>query len=207
LRAVESAIHKALDRFDTVKLNMVVLTDNLHEVPDFVRYSHRADGRAICRFIELQSNQPIFFHSQRISNRHVDKGAIESAIRTVGEMTAREGCGDNPNCSYYAVSGTDAVIGVIANHSRGYPCGGCRKIRVSPYGDVGICIAAEGVNVRNLDTADKTEALRAQLSRREELDVVNPHRRHHSTAYGFWRWGDVSVEKSGNSAPVNIRSL
>lgn len=195
LTQVLESTEAALNSFETVKLNIVAMKSNLDEVEDFVRLSDRFGGRLIVRFIELQSNQPAFF-SDSMESEFVSIDEVLERVRRLGLLAPIDVSGKNPNCRYYKVMGTRAVIGEIANTSRGYPCGGCRKIRISPYGDMGVCINAEGVNVRCASLTAKQFAFEQLLKLREDLDVHNPDRRHLSEAKGFWRWGDVSKGRS-----------
>lgn len=209
LNLVMSCIFKSLHHYGKTKINVVVLKDNIHEIKKFIELSEMFQGKIICRFIELQSNQPVFYNNGgRISDQHVTLDEIKNEIRKIGELVPNDKIeGENPNCSYFKVDGTDAVIGIIANHSRGYPCGGCHKIRISPYGIMGVCINADGINIKNATKDELRKAFDLSIHRRDLLDNVFPNRKHHSSTYGFWRWGDVSVDKTGKQAEVNIKNL
>lgn len=204
LDIVKGAILRAIDYFGMVKINVVVLQQNVDEIPAFLDWSASLDGKLICRFIELQSNQPVFYHPERISAEHVNSKEIWQRIRSVGTPIPIAVTGKNPNCFYYQFPGTPIQFGLITNHSRGYPCGGCRKIRVSPYGDVGVCITAEGQNLKGVDRDTVRRVLAEQIEFRGKLDSIRPNRRHHSTDFGFWRWGDMNPARENR--PIEVRN-
>ncbi|MCU0211240.1 MULTISPECIES: GTP 3',8-cyclase MoaA [Pseudomonas] len=192
LTRVLKGIDKSLNYFDRIKLNVVIMRRNIQEVEHFIEMSNRYNGKVIVRFIELQSNQPVFF-TDRMKGEHIPMSEVESIINEkFGTLRAIAIPGENPNCSYFSIEGSKALIGEIANHSKGYPCGGCHKIRISPYGDLGVCINAEGINVRNMPISDKEAAIEKLFFFRSQLDVVAKKRRHLSDSKGFWRWGDLS---------------
>lgn len=203
LQKVRDAIEASVDAFGSVKLNVVVMRENISEVRDFIDLSHKANGKIIVRFIELQSNQPVFFDN-KIESQYAPISEVYDCIRELGTLQPIFVDGENPNCSYFQIEGTKASIGIIANRSRGYPCGGCRKIRVSPYGDVGVCINAEGLNLRGTSLGQKEGAIAQLLEVREALDLHRPDRQHLSDAKGFWRWGDVSKD---GGVKIDIRRL
>jgi GTP 3',8-cyclase len=203
LKDVLSAIDKAVECFGETKINVVVLKTNIDEIPDFLEFSHKYSGKVVCRFIELQTNQPIFFQADRINHLHVTHEEIISIVSSYGEQVPAFIAGKNPNCSYFAIPNTKARFGIIANHSRGYPCGGCKKVRLSPYGDVGVCITAEGINIRSTTTARKKEILLSQINYRQKLDEVHPNRLHLSKDFGFWRWGDLNPSNGTRPIPMN----
>lgn len=196
LDRVLAAIDHASALMPPIKLNFVVLRSNVSEVLDMLRFAESRAGRVIPRFIELQYNQPVFFRGDEYFDReHVGREELLALLARHGAYTPDAVEGDNPNCSYYAFE-CGLKFGIIANHSRGYPCGNCRKVRVSPYGDVGACITAEGINIRGATLEERRAALLATIRHREELDETNPARKHLSHDFGFWRWGEVDARQT-----------
>src|SRR5262245_52404603 len=61
LARVVDAIEAAVVAFGEVKINIVMLDGTLDELPAFIDWAARRDGAIICRFIELQTNQPVFY--------------------------------------------------------------------------------------------------------------------------------------------------
>ena len=203
LPKVLEAIERALERFEFVKLNVVILDTNIDEVEDFMKLSARKSGRLIVRLIELQTNQPIFFQAHRISKNHVPATEIYERIMRFGQYYPIDFRGKNPNCHYYKYVSSDVIFGVIANHSRGYPCGDCKKLRLSPFGDLGVCIGAEGTNIRNLGPGELKQAVLDQIEARRKLDIEKPERKHLSKDYGFWRWGDLNPDNTARPIPID----
>lgn len=208
LENVLSAIRKSAQHFSRTKINVVVMKENLNELSAFIDFAERYEGKVVPRFIELQTNQPVFYKKDDpINEQHVNQLEILEALGAIGKIEPILVSGENPNCQYYKLDNSSVVFGIIANHSRGYPCGDCHKIRISPQGYMGVCINAEGINVKGSSWEEKKKAMEISLQRREQLDSVLPNRKHLSTTYGFWRWGDVSKEVSGNQAEVNIKAI
>jgi cyclic pyranopterin phosphate synthase len=203
LKSVLRSIDGALTVWGQIKLNIVVMKCNLHEIGQFLRWARQASGQIVCRFIELQTNQPVFYDPGPLSDEHVELEQILGAARELGSFHETSHDGKNPNCQYYEFDEFDTRFGVIANHSRGYPCGGCRKLRLSPYGDLGVCITAEGANVRHLDKNAMRDMIASQIKFRDELDILRPDRHHLSHDYGFWRWGDLNPQNE--SRPIAMR--
>ncbi len=192
LDAVLRSIHQASNMFGLLKLNVVVVDKNLDELTELLEFADSLNGKVICRFIELQENQPIFHQPSRIAYRRVPADTIYNKIKTFGSFfPTQEIVGKNPNCLYYNFTNSSMTFGVIANHSRGYPCGGCKKIRLSPYGDLGVCITAEGINIKGKTDRELDSVFDDLFVARANLDTIHPNRKHHSTDYGFWRWGDL----------------
>lgn len=202
-------IEKAVSHFPELKLNVVIMKENIEEIGDFINFSANHGNKIVCRFIELQSNQPVFYdNKEKISDKHVNFEEIKQQLERFGEFNLINSInGKNPNCFYYQFKNTGTRFGIIANHSRGYPCGNCKKIRISPYGDMGVCINAEGLNIKNATEKELDKAFDMSIEMRHSLDEHFPDRKHHSNTYGFWRWGDVSEKKTGTKAYVNISKL
>lgn len=203
---VIKAIEKASSHFDEIKINVVTMRENLHEIPDFINYSIKNNNKLICRFIELQSNQPVFYNNKsEILSEYVTFDDIIEQIECFGKFQQINNIqGENPNCTYYKLEDTNTKFGIIANHSKGYPCGDCRKIRISPYSNMGVCINAEGINIKDATENELNFAFDKLFEMRENLNKHYSDRTHLSKTYGFWRWGDVSEQKTGNKAFVNI---
>ncbi|MBK8442844.1 MAG: radical SAM protein [Sphingobacteriales bacterium] len=188
---VMRAIEKAVSHFEEVKLNVVIMKENIEEINDFISFSAKHNNKIVCRFIELQSNQPVFYdNKEKISDQHVNLDEIVQQLERYGEFNIINSIkGKNPNCRYYQIKNTGTRFGIIANHSRGYPCGNCKKIRISPYGGMGVCINAEGLNIKNANEQELIKAFDMSIEMRHSLDEHFAYRKHHSDTYGFWRWG------------------
>lgn len=190
LEDVLAGIQRARELLGTLRLNTVVTQENVEEIPALIDF---ATGKSIIpRFIELQTNQAVFYKGDEpFDQQYVPAARIVEGMRERGLLWPTNVNGENPNCAYFMVGTTGVVAGIIANHSRGYPCGDCRKLRVSPYGDLGVCINAEGLSVLNTTYEQKRDALALSMQRREELNRLLLERKHVSRTYGFWRWGDL----------------
>ena len=179
------------------------MKSNIDEIADILEFAESYSGRVIPRFIELQTNQPVFYKVDPISEQHVNEDQILSRFSAFGQFKRVEIEGKNPNCRYFSFEEKSTFAGLITNHSRGYPCGGCRKLRLSPYGDLGVCISADGVNIRRKSSQEMGEIIASQINKRFELDVLRPNRLHLSHDYGFWRWGDLNPDNIERPIPMS----
>lgn len=189
LRSLEACIQT----FPETKVNCVVTKMNVESIPELVNVAVEYSPRLVLRFIELQHNQPVMFRGKAFFDElHVGMDEILSRLRERGPLVPMTHSGENPNCQYFRMRDAGITVGIIANFSRGYSCGDCHKIRVSPYGDVGICINDASTNVNGMTGLQVDSVIEEALRRRSCLNETSPHRKHLSTAYGFWRWGHVS---------------
>lgn len=206
LPLVRRAIDAAVREFGTVKVNVVLMPGILEELEAFLSLVAEYDGRVVLRFIELSSNQPVFFEQHDVDPSNISAAQLISALELFSPLVSTDIVGKNPECRYYALTDLNCVVGVIATRTNGYPCRGCHKLRLSPYGDMGVCVTADGINVRDATDESMEDAMRLLAERRARLDIVAPDRLHLSDAKGFWRWGDVSVD-FGRSVPVTVAQI
>lgn len=192
LNNVLRSIDETMRLWDKLKINTVLMKINLDEVEDFISLSEQFNGRLICRFIEINPNNPAFFwNEEKLEGQRVDRKAFFDYINSkCGCIREAERTGENPNSEYYAFEKTRIIFGVITNPSLGYPCGDCHKIRVSPYGEIGYCIGLDKIKIKGLD--DIRDALEWAINKRESMTGKN--RKHFSSHYGHWRFGDMSTE-------------
>ena len=66
-------------------------------------------------------------------------------------------------------------VGLLLMRTNGYPCRGCHKLRLSPYGDMGVCVNADASRTRVTDESRKMQC-KLLAERRARLDIVAPDR-------------------------------
>lgn len=189
---------KSLDYFEITKLNAVLMEENFDELEQFIELSDKYDGRIVLKFIELTPNNPVFY-SKNVNVSHISaKNMVDKINNKFGGMNKIDNLpGDNPNCTYYNIKGTKAVLGYVAMPSTDYNCGAdkCRKLRLNPFGYAGICIGTKGEFIKNLNVNDIRGTLNSLISSREDLCDEIPDRKHYQGTYGYWRFGDLNGQK------------
>lgn len=193
LHLVLDAVDKVLKKYDYLKMNIVAMKDNVDEVADFIKLSEKYNNKIILRFIELQKNQPVSYDNKNmIFDSFISH---EKILEKLGDFEKTNIHGDNPNIFYVRLKSNGVKVGIINNESRGYPCGDCYKIRVSPYGDIGACINTESKLLKNLSEIELIECIKSIVDHREQLHLLDPDRKHFNKTYGFWRWGNLNEKE------------
>jgi cyclic pyranopterin phosphate synthase len=207
---VIKGIEEAVKRLETpTKISCVVMKSTLPEMKDFVEFAHQINNKGYRGKLVLKFNQ--FFPSNPAQltregqkywlNEFATFEEIFSALNTVGKLTAldRKGVeGDNPSYRYYTMKGYDVTIGILALFSWGYPCGRCHKLRVTPSGQLSICIQTEDTGpIAGKSLQEKTKIITDLLEFREkELDKIMPVRHHFVPQLGVFRFGKVYKPES-----------
>lgn len=193
------ALIDSLDFFPLIKVNIVLLKENLPEATDFIRLSDSYGGRIVLKYIELTPNNPAFYITSSPANLpYVPVKELCDLVNSeLGELKPVEGIpGDNPNCNYFIVGDTNAVLGYVAMPSIDYHCGSrkCRKLRINPFGKGGICISTKGESIKSLSKQEIVEVLSGLIKQRECMSDDAPCRKHYQRTYGYWRFGDLNAE-------------
>jgi len=187
-------IETACETFDIItKMNIVPMKDNLNEIPDFVSFAQRFNGKLLLKFIELCPNNPAFY-GNKIQSYYVNRDKIITELEKIGNLKRTTDIGDNPNAEYYFVGDTGVKIILITMPSQNFKCGlgACYKMRISPYGLIGSCIQQKGNNIKGLSLKEKTKAIREKMDIRYSYSNVPPvNRQHLRKDYGIWRFGDI----------------
>lgn len=101
--------------------------------------------------------------------------------------------GDNPSYNYYEIGDTGVKVAVLAMFTWDYPCGGCKKLRISPQGLATICISQKNPPVLWGMSYEKLETIKYLTDYREssQFDVDFPNRRHYRPQLGELRFDKV----------------
>lgn len=137
LREVTEGIDAAIDAFDTVKINTVLLRDvNDRALDDFCAFIE--ERPVTLRFIELMETAQRRDYFQR---HHVSASVIERALVARGwrHEARNEGAGPAEVLAHPSSRGR---IGLIAPYSPGF-CASCNRLRVSARGELHLCLFGE----------------------------------------------------------------
>ena len=185
-------IETACQTFDMItKMNIVPMKDNLDEIPEFIRFAQKFNGKLLLKFIELCPNNPAFYGNE-IQSYHVSRNEIIAELEKVGRLSRTTDIGDDPNAEYYFVGDAEVKIILITMPSQNFKCGlgACRKMRISPYGLVGSCIQQKGANIKGLSLKGKAEVIKKMMEIRNNYsDILPISRKHLRKDYGIWRFG------------------
>lgn len=209
LNNVLNGIEKILSISDClVKINMVVMKDNIDEIPDFVRYAisqNRKYGkeRVIIRFLQFFPCNPNQLEKDGQKfwvDEYITETNILDKVREIGkiqEIERNKIQGDNPSMRYYRVN-DEVTIGDLSMFSWGYPCGNCHKLRISPQGNATICLNDEKTEkIIGTSLEEKKEIIKNMLERRESVVAKNVNRKHFRHNLGEFRFG-----KNGKEANI-----
>lgn len=206
LEKVIAGIEKMLEITDClIKINMVVMKDNINEVTDFINYAIRQNKkygkeRIIVRFLQFfpcNPNQLEKDGQQFWVNEYITEINILDEIKKLGEIkeiSRKEISGDNPSMRYYRV-GENATVGILAMFSWKYPCGSYHKLRISPQGNATICLNDKAtVKITGTSLEYKKKIIKQMINRRENVVAKDVTRKHFRNNLGEFRFGKKEKE-------------
>ena len=209
LDRVISGIEKMLETSDClIKINMVVMKDNLNEVTDFIKYTIKqkekyGKERIIVRFLQFFPCNPNQLEKDGQKfwvNEYITETNILDEVKKLGdikEISRTNVSGDNPSMRYYRV-GDKATIGILAMFSWKYPCGSCHKLRISPLGEATICLNdKKTVKITGTSLEEKKKIIKELMERRDTIIEKNTTRKHFRNNLGEFRFG-----KNGKEANI-----
>lgn len=201
LNKVINGIEKMLEITNClIKINMVVMKDNIDEIADFINYAVKQNEkygkeRIIVRFLQFfpcNPNQLEKDGQQFWINEYITETNILNEIEKIGAIkeVSREAIrGDNPSMRYYRL-GDKITIGVLAMFSWQYPCGSCHKLRISPLGETTICLNdKKTVKIADTSLEEKKKIIKAIIERRENIIEKDVERKHFRNNLGEFRFG------------------
>lgn len=202
LEKVLKGIYKVLDVSDCqIKINMVVMRDNLKEVNDFINFAKEINDkykkdRIIIRFLQFfpcNPNQLNEDGQKYWKSEYVTEEEIINEIRKNGNCIIEKKekvIGDNPTVKYYEID-KSLTIGILAMFSWKYPCGGCFKLRITPYGYGSCCLNDEEMYkiIDNL-LEEKEKILKQIVERRNTIIESRKDRKHYRRKLGEVRFGE-----------------
>ncbi len=183
-------INKSIELFNTVKLNIVMLKENVDEYVNFMNFAEQFNGKVIPKFIELVENNPVFYNNKdTLNSKRVNRNDFFNTVKSLGDMDVVDVEKKNPNSEYFKFKNRNITFGLVTSHTNKYACGDCRKIRISPYGEIGYCINFDKISLKK--ETNYENLIINVVNKREKLDELMPNRKHISYSYGHWRFGDL----------------
>lgn len=203
---VLNGIDKMLEITDClIKINMVVMKDNIKEAQKFVNYAIEKNKkygkeRIIVRFLQFFPCNPNQLEKDGQKfwiNEYITEVNILDELKPLGEIkeiSRTKISGDNPSMKYYKID-DKITVGILAMFSWKYPCGSCHKLRVSPQGNVTVCLNDKESNkLTGISLGEKTELIKKLIDKRENVISKNTERKHFRNNLGEFRFGKTDKE-------------
>lgn len=203
LDKVLKGIDKMLEITDClIKINMVVMKDNIKEITDFINYAIEKNNkygkeRIIVRFLQFfpcNPNQSNEDGQNFWVDEYITEVNILDELKKIGEVSQiprKNIQGDNPSMRYYRID-DKITVGVLAMFSWKYPCGSCHKLRVSPQGNVSVCLNdKEVIKITDTSLEEKKNIINNAINKRENIIENNKERKHFRNNLGEFRFGKV----------------
>lgn len=162
LKDVIAGIYEARKVGLPVKLNTVLLKENVEDIFDLIDFSLKE--KIPLRFIELMPFGNV---------KKEDFVSQEDAIQIISERYRLENIderlGLGPS-SYYKVTSkdTEGIIGFISAITHNF-CDSCNKIRISSNGELLPCLAHPNIRVNLLDAIEDEDELKKRIKKAVEL--------------------------------------
>lgn len=200
------SIERAVELMPTMtKISCVTMRSTLKQLPEFVRFAEELNGRGQVGRLAIKLNQFFPSNPAQLSdegedfwrNEFVDEDLILEALAQIGELKPISRAsieGDNPSYNYYEVGDTGVKVAVLAMFSWDYPCGGCKKLRISPQGLATICISQKNPPVLwGMSYEEKLATITRLTDYRDsdQFDADFPGRRHYRPQLGELRFDRV----------------
>lgn len=205
LHLVLNNIKKTIDVNKMVKINCVVMKNNINEIPNMIEYfskfNTKDQEKIILRLIQFYPSNPNQLDAEGRNywaNQYV---SYDEILNKIGNYKPAQTIGDNPTFKYFELTDCPIKVGVLAMFSWHYICGGCQKLRVTPYGEASVCLADENTyRLKDLPLEEKIKMIQIAMKRREGL---SPNRLHFNQCLGIFRFGSngkkVSLLELSNS--------
>lgn len=189
----------AVNNFELVKLNTVVMSNNYDEIPELVQLAQ--NNNIVLKLMELMEFGDAFeYDYAKFERLHISREKMVAALEHLGPLRETNVTGHNGVARYYFVGKNPIPIGIYAPHSEGYPCAGkrCGRIRISPNGYATHCVnlanSAQrliGPDIDLLETMQRMEAIiQEKITWRKQGMFPEKHR----PAYTEMRQGIVTKQ-------------
>lgn len=192
-----------------IKINMVVMKDNLEEVNDFITFANQINNkyrsnRIIIRFLQFfpcNPNQLSEDGQEYWKEEYITEEDIINEIKKKGNTIKDKKdkvVGDNPTIKYFDVN-DNITIGILSMFSWKYPCGGCFKLRITPYGYGSCCLNDEKMyKIIDNTLEEKEKIIRQIIERRNTIIESRKDRKHYRRKLGEVRFGEKGKEMELN---------
>ena len=186
-----------------IKINTVTMQETLKEIPQFISFINELkNDKVILKLICFNPNNPAQLEKSGemfFGDSNVSFNSIYSKLTEIDQIEYLENIdfGDNPNCEYYKLSKANVIVGIIAEPSWNYKCGGveCRKLRTTPFREVANCIQDNLTYIADLSIEEQTKIFNNKMKSKERDDFSGINRKHYRAQLGEMRFGKVSEPK------------
>lgn len=206
LNKVLEGIEEVLENSDCdIKINMVVMRENLEEINKFIQLAKEANKkyerkRMIIRFLQffpcnpnqLQENGQEYWKKQYVSEQEIiEEIEKENKLNSLENEKIQ---GDNPTMKYFKVDDY-TIVGILAMFSWKYSCGNCHKLRITPYGYASCCLNDEETYLLTGKTLEeKEQIIKGVIERRNTVIEARTDRKHYRKKLGELRFGEKGNE-------------
>ncbi len=204
LKTIEASVSKLTT---LTKLSVVTMRSTLLEFEDFFQYANCINHKGYLGRLAIKFNQFFPCNPRQLSaegakywsEEFVSSEEILSKYREISDIIPidrREIEGDNPSYDYYLVKKYNIIIALLSMFSKEYPCGRCHKLRVQPYGNLSVCLHQNKIyNFTNTTLKEKVDLVGYLMKERENLDFIDPKRKHFRGQLGELRFGKVDAPR------------
>jgi cyclic pyranopterin phosphate synthase len=185
-------IARVVDTGKLVKINCVVMKNNIDEIPAIIKkfseYNMNGSERIVLRFIQFYPSNPNQLNAGGLNYWRKQYVTYDDILDRIGRCRETEVAGDNPTFRYFELQDYPIKVGILALYSWCYLCGGCLKLRVTPLEEASICLSDDKTFVlKGLSLEDKTETIKEAMKRRETINSRS--RMHYNPNLGLFRFG------------------
>lgn len=195
LSRVLSNVDQIVKSGKLVKINCVIMKDNIDEIPEMIRFfsAYNTDNkeRVILRFIQFYPSNPNQLSEEGKSYWQQQYVSGEEILKKMGSFNASQShtIGDNPSFKYYNITEYPMKVGVLCMFSWNYVCGECLKLRITPFGGASVCLQDEKIfNLRGLNLEDTQKTIQEAMERRNNILTLQS-RKHFRPQLGMLRFG------------------
>lgn len=186
-----------------VKINVVTMEKTLEELPNLIKFIQNLQNeKVILKLICFNPNNPAQLEKEGeelYGKNNVSFHSIYEKLESIDEIESLRNIefGDNPNCDYYKLLHSNVIVGIIAEPSWNYKCGGveCKKLRITPFGEVANCIQDQLMYIGDKNIKEMTQIFKEKMERKECDDFLGKNRKHYREQLGEMRFGKIAEPK------------
>ena len=201
LNNVQESIEKSCDLFQHVTVNMVVMRQNFEEMPNFIEFAKKMDGRFIPRFCELQNFGPAYEEDpQLFTKNYVSRTEIFDSLKNIDQIEIKPRKlvdKENSHAEYFFLKRNNLIAGIIAPYFYRWSCAeeNCGRIRIGPTGIIKSCVASNSYFLSESSFEEKKDILKKVIEEKQARILDNNFPKNHKPAYKELRFG-LDINKS-----------
>lgn len=185
------------------KLSVVTMRSTLEELKDFYSLATKYNGKLAvklnqffpCNPAQLDDEGKVFWKDEYITHDDILKSLKQiGSLKNIDRSSIE---GDNPSYQYYQYEESEVVFAILALFSWDYPCGLCKKLRISPQGFATSCInqpPSKELIGKNIE--QKCKIFKELIAIRESSEFINTTRKHYRAKLGELRFGNLKYDEN-----------